>query len=204
MPYWMYSDQPTNKSKIHKATCRWVQSRKSTRKPNNWWHGPYERIELAESSLQNIGAVSNCGHCRPQGRSSAKVRVAKRSEVGATHLQVTVRNMAEPERTWEGLFRVDTGITDCMVPRQYLEAIGIVPQGQRLYELADGKSVRFDIAAARVEFMGEFVGTTIIFGDEGSEPLLGVTALESAGIEVDPRNETLKRLPAVRLKGVRG
>ncbi len=112
--------------------------------------------------------------------------------------------MAEPERTWEGLFRVDTGITDCMVPRQYLEAIGIVPQGQRLYELADGKSVRFDIAAARVEFMGEFVGTTIIFGDEGSEPLLGVTALESAGIEVDPRNETLKRLPAVRLKGVRG
>jgi predicted aspartyl protease len=35
---------------------------------------------------------------------------------------------------------------------------------------------------------------------DDSEPLLGVTALESAGIEVDPSNQKLKRLPAVRLK----
>ena len=124
--------------------------------------------------------------------------------MGATHVTVTIRNLAEPHRTWEGLFLVDTGATDCLVPRQHLEAIGLKPQGQRLYELADGKSVRFDIAAARVEFMGEFVGATIIFGDEGAEPLLGVTALESVGIEVDPSNQTLKRLPAVRLKGLRG
>ena len=123
--------------------------------------------------------------------------------MGATHVTVTIRNPAEPNRTWEGLFLVDTGATDCLVPRQYLESIGIKPEGQRLYELADGKSIRFDIAVARVEFMGEFVGATIIFGDEGSEPLLGVTALESVGIEVDPSNQTLKRLPAVRLKGVR-
>ena len=124
--------------------------------------------------------------------------------MGATHVTVTIRNLAEPHRTWEGLFLVDTGATDCLVPRQHLEAIGLKPQGQRLYELADGKSVRFDIAAARVEFMGEFVGATIIFGDEGAEPLLGVTALESVGIEVDPSNQTLKRLPSVRLKGLRG
>ena len=37
-------------------------------------------------------------------------------------------------------------------------------------------------------------------GDECAEPLLGVTALESGGFEVDPRNEELKRLPAVLLK----
>jgi hypothetical protein len=29
---------------------------------------------------------------------------------------------------------------------------------------------------------------------------MGVTALESVGIEVDPRTQRLKRLPAVRLK----
>ena len=47
------------------------------------------------------------------------------------------------------------------------------------------------------------VGGTIVFGEPESEPLLGVTALESVGIEVDPRNQILKRLPAIRLKGVR-
>ena len=37
-------------------------------------------------------------------------------------------------------------------------------------------------------------------GDADAEPLLGLTALESVGIEVDPLNQRLKRLPAVRLK----
>ena len=57
-----------------------------------------------------------------------------------------------------------------------------------------------DITTADIEFMGEIVGGTILFGEADVEPLLGVTALESVGIEVDPSNQRLKRLPAVRLK----
>ena len=121
--------------------------------------------------------------------------------MAATHVTVTIRNPAERNRTWEGLFLVDTGATDCLVPRQHLEAIGLVPEGQRTYGLADGSEMRFDITVARVEFMGEFVGATVVMGDDDAEPLLGVTALESVGIEVDPVNQTLKRLPSVRLKG---
>ena len=61
-----------------------------------------------------------------------------------------------------------------------------------------------DITTADIEFMGEIVGGTILFGEAHAEgPLLGVTALESVGIEVDPNNQRLKRLPAIRLKGLR-
>ena len=49
--------------------------------------------------------------------------------------------------------------------------------------------------------MGETTWGTIVFGEDDAEPLLGVTALESVGIEVDPRNQTLTRLPATRLRG---
>ena len=42
--------------------------------------------------------------------------------------------------------------------------------------------------------------TRIIFGDADAEPLLGVTALASVGVEVDPQSQRLKKLPAVRLK----
>ena len=123
--------------------------------------------------------------------------------MGVTHVTVAIRNPAEPERVWDGVFLVDTGTTDCLVPRQHLESIGIVPEGQRIYGLADGSEIRMDIAVARVEFMGEFVGATVIFGDADAEPLLGVTALESVGIEEDPHNQTLTRLPATRLRGIR-
>ena len=123
--------------------------------------------------------------------------------MGATHVTVTVRNPADPTRCWEGLFLVDTGATDSLVPRPHLEAIGLRPEGQRIYELADGSEIRMDIALARIEFMGDFTGGIVLFGDAGAEPLLGVTALESVGIEVDPMNQRLKKLPAVRLKGAR-
>ncbi len=114
--------------------------------------------------------------------------------MGATHVTVTIRNPAEPDRSWEGLFLVDTGATDSLVPRQHLEAIGLKPEGQRTCEPADGTELKLDITVGRIEFMGEFVGGTIIFGRADAEPLLGVTALESVGIEVDPLNQRLKRL----------
>ena len=51
-----------------------------------------------------------------------------------------------------------------------------------------------------IEFMGETTAGRVVFGEPGMEPLLGVTALESVGIMVDPANKTLKRLPAIPLK----
>ena len=123
--------------------------------------------------------------------------------MGATYVPVTIRNPAEPDRVWEGRFLVDTGATDCLVPRQHLEAIGLAPKGVQRYHLADGTEIRVDITIADVEFMGETVGSTIIFAEGDVEPLLGVTAMESAGIEVDPLNQGLKRLPSVRMTGIR-
>lgn len=120
--------------------------------------------------------------------------------MGATQVTVAVSNPADPNRRWEALFLVDTGAIDCMAPANQLRAIGIQPRGKRTYELADGTEVVMEIGVATVEFMGEVVGATIIFGQDDVEPILGVAALDSVGIEVDPQNQRLKRLPAVRLK----
>lgn len=120
--------------------------------------------------------------------------------MGATHVTVRITNPADPEKFWEGLFLVDTGATDSLVPRQHLEAIGLEPKGSRVYQLADGKDLELQITTADIEFMGEITAGAVIYGEPGAEPLLGVTPLESVGIEVDPVSQRLKRLPAVRLK----
>jgi len=121
--------------------------------------------------------------------------------MGITQVTATVRNPAQPRKEWSGLFLVDTGAVDCMVPRKHLRALGLKPRAKRKYELADGTEVTLDVTIAEIEFMGDRVGVTVIFGDDEAEPILGVTALESVGIEVDPRSQRLKRLPSVRLKG---
>ena len=38
-------------------------------------------------------------------------------------MTAAIRNPVEPTRSREGLFLVDTGATECVVPRQRLEAI---------------------------------------------------------------------------------
>ena len=122
--------------------------------------------------------------------------------MGTTHVTVTVKNPATRDRARQGEFLVDTGAIDSLVPRQHLEAIGIEPIGSRTYEMADGRRLQFDIGGAELEFMGEVIMGTVVFVDDDVEPLLGLTALESAGIEVDPRNQQLKRLSAIRLKAL--
>ena len=120
--------------------------------------------------------------------------------MGATYVDVTIRNPAEPQRSWSGKFLVDTGAFDSLVPRAHLEEIGLKPRGRREYVLADGRTVSLDITIAEIEFEGEVVGGTIVYGDEGAESVLGITALDSGGFKVDLRSGELKRLPAVLLK----
>ncbi len=123
-------------------------------------------------------------------------------DMGTTHVMVMVRNPANPAKTWEGLFLVDTDAVDSLIPGKFPREIGLSPKATRTYQLADGSEVKLDITTGELEFMGEIVGSTLIFGDDDAEPILGVTALESVGIEVDPRSQQLKRLPAARLKGL--
>ncbi len=120
----------------------------------------------------------------------------------STHVDVTMRNPAAPRRSWTGSFLVDTGAIDSLAPRPHLESIGLKPAGQRVYQTADGREVTLDIAVARFDVMGEITAGVVIFGDADAEPLLGVTALASAGLEVDTPSQPLQILPSVALKTV--
>ena len=61
---------------------------------------------------------------------------------------------------------------------------------------------RIDFGLVEIRFMGEITAGRVIFGPDDVEPILGVTALESVGITIDPANRALKRLPAIPLKRV--
>ena len=92
------------------------------------------------------------------------------------------------------------GAFHTLVPRRHLEAIGIRPDDERTFEMADGTRITLDIAIARIDFLGEYGADVVVFGEGDVEPLLGVTALESAGMVVDPRTQRLTRLPILPLK----
>jgi clan AA aspartic protease len=100
---------------------------------------------------------------------------------------------------YEAPFLIDTGAIDSMAPSEELRKAGIRPAGRKTYELADGTQQEYVFGIAQLEFMGEITAGNVIFGPDDAEPLLGVTALESAGITIDPMTQKLKKRPAIRL-----
>jgi clan AA aspartic protease len=120
--------------------------------------------------------------------------------MGATHVTVRLSGLAGGGDGYEALFLVDTGATDCLAPASELRRVGVEIAGRGTYEHADGSVHEYPIGLVRIEFMGEVTAGRVLFGPDDAEPILGVTALESVGIAVDPRRQTLQRLPAIPLK----
>lgn len=122
--------------------------------------------------------------------------------MGLMHVTVCLTASPSSRKKYQADFLVDTGATDSMAPASQLRKIGIKPVGKTHYELADGSALEFEFGTAIIEFMGDITAGRVIFGPEGAEPILGVTALESTGVTLNPKTHTLRRLPAIPLKGV--
>jgi clan AA aspartic protease len=118
----------------------------------------------------------------------------------ATKVTAKLSALTRRGRPFEAEFLVDTGALDCLAPSDKLKAAGIKPEGRAVYELADGQAVEHQYGFARISFMGSETVVQVVFGPPDSEPILGVTALESVGIMVDPVTRTLRRLHAKPLK----
>ena len=123
--------------------------------------------------------------------------------MGLIHVTVSLRAAPSARRKFQADFLVDTGATDSMAPGRKLRAAGIKPVGKTAYELADGTTKEFAFGTAVIEFMGDITAGRVIFGPDDAEPILGVTALESTGVVVNPKTHSLKRLPAIPLKSSR-
>jgi len=121
--------------------------------------------------------------------------------MGLTHVAVTIRN-AGSEDSFTANFLVDTGALDSLAPASELKRMGITPSGKRKYELANGEIAEYEFAWAEFSFLDDTISSRIIFGPDNAEPILGVLALESVGLVVDPVTHTLRKLYALALKAV--
>ena len=120
--------------------------------------------------------------------------------MGLVYAVTEVTNITGGDESYCMPFLVDTGATDTIIPADELEKLGIKREGRRNYELADGSIVSYDVGYAFLCVNGEKVVANVVFWEAKSEPLLGVTVLESAGFIVDPVRQILKKTAAITLK----
>lgn len=95
-------------------------------------------------------------------------------------------------RRWEAVdVLVDSGATFTMLPRSLLEHLGVRPQDKVPFELADGRSIEYDVGETAVRIGNRVRTTLVVFGDNGLQPLLGAYTLEAFLLAVDTVNRRL-------------
>jgi aspartyl protease family protein len=93
---------------------------------------------------------------------------------------------------------VDTGAIYTVINKNILESIDLKPVEKRKFK-AFGGEIEREIGIAEIELMGRKGGITVIFGEDKDYAILGVTALEALGLEVDPIKNTLKEATLLML-----
>ncbi|CAN5771286.1 hypothetical protein BH10BAC3_BH10BAC3_40760 [soil metagenome] len=106
--------------------------------------------------------------------------------MGITVARLTFKEHRQAEKSVELDFLVDSGAVYSLVPGKILDQLGIDTHRQVDFALADGTKISRRVTSGYFEYKGEGGPAPVIYGEEGDEPLLGVTTLESLGLVLNP------------------
>ena len=121
-----------------------------------------------------------------------------RKEAKSIYADVEIANSAAPQTTQTVRALVDTGATLSVFPASTLDRLGVERLGERRFQGAGGVLSR-DTGGVRMRYQDSVAGVPVVFGEENEPTIIGVTALQSLGCEVDPVAGRLTRLEALKL-----
>jgi clan AA aspartic protease len=111
--------------------------------------------------------------------------------LGITNAILKVKEHRKSEKVAEVNFLIDSGAIYSLVPGKILDLLDIEPYKEMSFSLADGTTLKRKVCSAYFEFDGEGGPAPVVYGEEGDEPLLGATTLESLGLVLNPFTRTL-------------
>ena len=92
---------------------------------------------------------------------------------------------------------VDTGSEDTWISRKVLMEIGIEPRLARTYRTINNARIQREVAPVEIEFLGTRMPCPTVFAEQEDVNVLGATALEILGLEVDPRTHEIRPAEAL-------
>ena len=111
--------------------------------------------------------------------------------MGFTYIKIRVYSVDLTR--WEDVeVLVDSGALFTSIPRSILEGLGLKPIARQKLRVYGGGVIERDVGGAAVEYGERRAVVPIVFGEPKDIPVLGATALESLGYQVDPISKMLK------------
>ena len=120
--------------------------------------------------------------------------------MGFIKVRVKIGNPEKPGVSKEVELIADTGAIYTVVSKKVLEELGIRKRGKRKFKLANGRVIEREVGIIEIEVKKTVAYTTVVFGEESDTQVLGITALEELGMQVDPITGELKPMELLLLE----
>ena len=105
--------------------------------------------------------------------------------MGFVRVEVGVSSPARPESEERIEVLIDTRTMLSVIPGDLLERLGVRPELSKKNRGCGGRITR-EIGGIMMSYDESLAGVTVIFGEKDDPAIMGVTALESLGYQVDP------------------
>ena len=113
--------------------------------------------------------------------------------MGIVHVNVGLAKPTDRQPTEIVRVMVDTGAIISVFPAELLERLGVQRVGQQRFRGFGGSVVR-SVGGVAMTYGDVTSVVPVAFGDEDDTAIMGVTALETLGYEVDPVRGELHRV----------
>ena len=100
-------------------------------------------------------------------------------------------------------FLVDSGAVYSVLPRADWRALGLAPERELEFVLADGTALTRGVSECTFEIGGRRATSPVVLGETEDESLLGAVTLETLGLMLNPLNRTLHPMRMVLARTVR-
>lgn len=106
--------------------------------------------------------------------------------MGLTKVTLQITNPENPKKSLRDEFLVDSGAFYTVLPKKMVDKLGLKPNFQQQFSLADGTTIQRPIGSAYIIFEGKKTASPVVLGKPNDSPLLGVLTLEALGLILDP------------------
>ncbi len=114
--------------------------------------------------------------------------------MGFVYIKAGVVNPANLKKVSRVKFLVDSGSLYSVVSERILKRLGIKPESNITFTLANGEEVKRRVGNALFIYQRRRRASPVIFGNPGDCPLLGTVTLEALGFVLDPLRRELRPL----------
>lgn len=108
-----------------------------------------------------------------------------------------VRAPDRPHRNRRLRFHLDSGAIYSVLPSPIWKALGLKPDRDLEFVLADGTTLKRGVSECVFELEGRRATSPVVLGEIEDEALLGAVTLETLGLMLNPLNRTLQPMRMV-------